>query len=269
MTHVHFVGSIGFDSAEEVFREVGKAVGPHLRRCPDGEIGGRRLWISWQYPLLRASPYLKLDESRLMPGVGFCLMRVAPGVSPSDIRFGELGYAREAWVSYQDFCAARDRGELPKHVRFQVCLPTPMAVIGAFVAPEDVATVLPAYEAAMIREVERIAKRIPPGDLAIQWDVCIEMIMWDGRFPPMPAFPGMEQAFRGAFQRISAPVPKETELGIHLCYGDLDAAHFVDPVDTGKAVELANLITEARIIRSPGCICPSQRIATTRRTSPR
>ena len=52
---VHFVGSIALDSVEEVFRTLGSVLGNRLRRVPDGEPGGRRLWISWQYPLLRAS----------------------------------------------------------------------------------------------------------------------------------------------------------------------------------------------------------------------
>jgi hypothetical protein len=46
---VHLVGSIGLDTVEEVFRTVGKLLGPYLRRIPDGEVGGRKLWISWQY----------------------------------------------------------------------------------------------------------------------------------------------------------------------------------------------------------------------------
>jgi hypothetical protein len=45
------------------------------------------------------------------------------------------------------------------------------------------------------------------------------------------------------FRRLSAAVPEDIELGFHLCYGDLDAAHFVDPVDATKMTELANLIT--------------------------
>ncbi len=56
---VHLVGSIGLDTVDEVFATVGKMLGPHLHRIPDGEVGGRKLWISWQYPLLRASPYLQ------------------------------------------------------------------------------------------------------------------------------------------------------------------------------------------------------------------
>ena len=70
---VHLVGSIGLDTVEEVFRTVGRMLGPYLRRVPDGEVGGRKLWISWQYPLLRASVYLCPDPSgavRLRTGRG-------------------------------------------------------------------------------------------------------------------------------------------------------------------------------------------------------
>ncbi len=49
-------------------------------------------------------------------------LELAPGVNPAEIRFGELGYCREARISYQDFCAARDRGDVPQDVRFQVSL---------------------------------------------------------------------------------------------------------------------------------------------------
>jgi hypothetical protein len=82
-------------------------------------------------------------------------------------------------------------------------------------------------------------------ELALQWDVCIEMIQWDGRAPHIPAPQAMEQIFRGAFARLTAVVPAEVELGFHLCYGDMDAKHFIEPVDLGKAVELANLIVES------------------------
>ena len=47
----------------------------------------------------------------------------------------------------------------------------------------DAQQILPAYEQAMLREVERICEAIPHEDLAIQWDVCIEMVTWDGRWP--------------------------------------------------------------------------------------
>jgi len=243
--HVHFVGSIGLDSAEEVFESIGATVKVHLNRCPDGEVGVRRLWISYQWPLLRATSFLIPASDIAVPGTGLCQLKLRDGVGPDDIRFGELGYAREARTSYQDFQDAKRRGAIAAATRFQVCLPTPMAVIGAFVIPQDIPKVLPAYETAMISEAQRIAAAIPHRDLALQWDVCIEIIQWDGRFENMPPPPAMEQIFRGAFARLTATVPADVELGFHLCYGDMDAQHFVEPIDLGKAVELANLIVKS------------------------
>jgi hypothetical protein len=62
-TNVHLVGSVALDTSEDVFGTAGWLLGPDLKRIPDGEPGGRRLWISWQAPLLRASPYLQVDTS--------------------------------------------------------------------------------------------------------------------------------------------------------------------------------------------------------------
>ncbi len=161
---------------------------------------------------------------------------------PQDVRFGELGYAREARASYLDFVAAREKGILPAKLRFQVCLPTPFAVIAPFCADEARQAILPAYEKAMLGEVVALCAAIPHRDLALQWDVCIEMVMWDGRWRGNPPFPGMDKLFADTFARLAAPVPNDVELGFHLCYGDLDAKHFIDPVDATKMVELANLI---------------------------
>jgi len=55
----------------------------------------------------------------IRPTNRFPLLTLAEGVAPSDVRFGELGYAREARASYLDFVAARDNGTLPKGIRFR------------------------------------------------------------------------------------------------------------------------------------------------------
>ena len=242
MTNVHLVGSVGLDTVPEVFAAAGKYLGPYLKRVPDGEVGGRRLWVSWQYPLLRASPFLQAEPAPSNSGVGFPVMRVADDVKPEEIRFGELGYAREARASYIDFLAAREAGVLPRQVRFQVCLPTPYAVVTSFCAPASVPAILPAYKRAMLREAEAVCAVIPHGDLCLQWDVCHEMLTWDGRWPRRAAFSGMDRQFADAFARLSAVVPRDVELGIHLCYGDFEGRHFVEPQDAAKMVELANLV---------------------------
>ncbi len=40
------VGSIPLDSAEDVLRSFGGALGPSLTTMPDGEVGPRKHWIS-------------------------------------------------------------------------------------------------------------------------------------------------------------------------------------------------------------------------------
>jgi len=86
MAHVHFVGSVALDTPEEVFAAIGQHCGPFLRRVPDGEPGGRRLWISWQIPVLRANPLLAPVGEGLVP------LKLADGVAPEQLHFGELGY---------------------------------------------------------------------------------------------------------------------------------------------------------------------------------
>ena len=181
-TAVHLVGSIGLDTVEDVFRAVGEQLGPYLCRVPDGEVGGRRLWISWQYPLLRSSTFLRPDPSgAVRPTNRFPLLTLAEGVEADEVHFGELGYAREARASYLDFVAAREKGELPQGIRFQICLPTPFAVVSSVVVADALAPVEAAYERAMTAEVAAICRHIPHRDLCIQWDLCNEMIIWDGQ----------------------------------------------------------------------------------------
>jgi methionine synthase II (cobalamin-independent) len=244
---VHLVGSIGLDTVEEVFRTVGKALGPYLRRVPDGEVGGRKLWISWQYPLLRANVFLKPDPSgSVRPTNRFPLLTLADGVKPEDVHFGELGYAREARASYLDFVAARERGELPKHVRFQVALPSPFAVVSSVVVADALPAVEAAYEKAMIAEVSALCRHIPHKDLCIQWDLCNEMIIWDGqKTGGAPHSEEPREKFLQRMQRLCAGIPEAVEVGLHLCYGDFAGRHFVEPKDAEKMVEFANALARA------------------------
>jgi hypothetical protein len=244
----HLVGSVALPSVERVFAEAGEILGKRLKRVPDGEPGGRSLWISWQYPVLRANPYLTVDESAAgNPASGFRKLILAKGVAAGDLSFGELGYAREARASYIDFRRARDAGRLAPGCRFQVCLPTPFACVFPFISTSAFADVEPAYERAMMAELDCIFAEIPHQDLALQWDVCVEMVLWDGRssFYRAPWHSSTETQVTQRMARICAAVPLAVELGFHLCYGDWDAKHFIEPQDMGKMVELANALRSA------------------------
>lgn len=247
--HTHLVGSVGLDSVEEVFATAGRLLGARLKRIPDGEPGGRRVWTSWQYPVFLGSPFLATDERPQPParGPGMRRIVVAPGIRPEDIRFGELGYAREARASYADFLAARKRGDIAETTRFQVCLPTPINVVTNSCAADALLPIEPAYESAVIREVERLCAAIPHRDLCLQWDMVREVIWWDGRLAasqPAP-FADIENETIARLKRIAAAVPREVELGFHLCYGDWGGRHHIDPADTGKMVAFANAIAAA------------------------
>lgn len=246
-TAVHLVGSIGLDTVEEVFRTVGEVLGPYLRRVPDGEVGGRKLWISWQYPLLRASTFLQPDPSgAVRPTNRFPLLTLAEGMMPEQVHFGELGYAREARASYLDFVAARENGELPKGIRFQVSLPTPFAVVSSVVVSDALPAVEAAYERAMITEVETLCRHIPHRDLCIQWDLCNEMIIWDGqKTGGAPHADEPREKFLERMQSLCANISDDVEVGLHLCYGDFAGRHFVEPKDAAKMVEFANALSGA------------------------
>ena len=43
--------------------------------------------------------------------------------------------------------------------------------------------------------------------------------------------------------RLSHHVPLDVEMGYHLCYGDFQHQHFVEPEDTSRLVELANQVS--------------------------
>jgi hypothetical protein len=114
------------------------------------------------------------------------------------------------------------------------------------VYPTDIATIEPAYEQAMLDEVTRICSAIPHHDLAIQWDLCIEMLIWDGQLADR--FPKEGTGHDGIIarlKRLAHAVPIDVDLGFHLWYGDYDAKHFVEPIDSAKMVEFANTLASS------------------------
>jgi hypothetical protein len=257
--NVLLVGSVPLDSVEEVFRSFGGPLGDELATMPDGEVGPRRHWISRvHYQVLsghadletvrRPKPENGVERLNPREASDSWLFKVRDGVER--VRFGELGwrlgYARDAINSYFVFKTLREKGELARHLRFQVSLPSINSALPPRIFPDrnDIAKIRPGYQDVLAAEIGTIVAKIPHKDLAIQWDVCIEMVMFDGRFYP-GGWPDPGKGTAERLARISKPIPRGVELGIHLCYGDLDGAHFIQPQDLGKAVGLANIICKA------------------------
>ncbi len=248
VSNAHFVGSINQPDAESVFRVVSEHVGGRAARIPDGEVGERFYWIQFQTFRLDETPGLV----RVGPELPFKIrdtFDVRPfaldgTVAAADLVFPNLGYADAAIASYAAFRALRDGGVIPDGVRFQVSIPTPVGVVGAFIVPDDRAAVEPAYERALFAEVARIADAIPHDELAIQWDSAVEFGILDGvEFNGVPFAAGWGDDLLGgvvdrALRQIAA-VPNDVQVGFHLCYGDVEEEHFVQPTD---AATLASVI---------------------------
>jgi hypothetical protein len=233
----HLVGSVPLPDAESVFRSTASVLGTRLRRVTDGETGGRLGWIIWQLEMLSAHPQFDVlppDPERYAPNPS---VKRKAGVSVTDLKLDDLGYAREARRSWQLFSTLQSAGELPAHWRFQVSLPTPLAPVFAFIHESERADIEPIYEAAMRREIDEIVSVVPHDRLAIQWDTAVEFGILEGLFPAY--FPDSSAGIRERLARYATWVPDDVELGYHLCYGDADHEHFVQPTDAGRLAAVA------------------------------
>ncbi|MCE4026278.1 hypothetical protein LXM50_09885 [Microbacterium sp. Au-Mic1] len=247
------VGSVNYDDAETTMRTAAEILGPRLRRIPDGEVGTRFHWIMFQPDVLgQAEGIERVGAERIPFGAGLDArpLRIGDGVDAAGIALPPLGYAAAALASYEVFRRLREEGAIADGIRFQVSLPTPLAVISSFFAGEDRAAIEPVYTAAILRELADILAAIPHGDLAIQWDVASEMGIIEraaGYGKVMEAW-WAGDPFDGLVARLSAlidAVPADVEAGVHLCYGDAAEKHFFEPADAANLVRYANAVAGA------------------------
>lgn len=231
-----------------MLRALGAALGPYLVRAPDGETGIRRMWIKFLQDKLAEHPAIEIADD--VPPFPFRQWdgklvreiprkRLVPGAALDPDGF-DTRYAEMAIASWRTFAAAERDGTLPAGRRFQICLPTPIAPTYNNMVPEDRAALLPALTQHFRNEVERIAAALPSARIAIQWDVCQEVLAWEGYYDPGPV--DFRTETLAVLHALGAAVPEPVELGFHLCYGSPADEHLVLPRDSGVMVEMANAI---------------------------
>ncbi len=248
---LHLIGSIPLDSSEQVFRRLADELGPFLRCTPDGETGERSRWVYFQRQMLLDHPAMEIDST--VPPYKFIQwdgkvvreieqVRFKPGVDPATVNF-ETGYDRAALASWETFKALRAAGAIPKHMRFQVSLPTPQASGYLYVSGPARETYFGAYERALKSALANIVTAIPAADLSIQWDVCQEVLAFENYFEDRPAH--YKRQIFDMLGRLGDAVPAGAEMGYHLCYGSPRDEHLVQPKDAGILVEMMNGIVAA------------------------
>ena len=243
---VHLVGSVPLANAEEVFSTVSAALGPRLKRIPDGETGARGDWITWLEPKFADNPALQKSDqvfrlhAQATPRVRYGLK---PGCNAEDVRFDNLHYADIATESYGVFRRLKAAGKVASATRFQVDLVPAHSVLWLFLVDELTAAVDPIYNEAVRHEIDKIAAAIPHDELAIQFDVASAVFARLQREEASPygrTKAEMQERFSTILIDLGNHVPADVELMFHLCYGDSNHRHVVEPTDMGDMVEFTN-----------------------------
>jgi hypothetical protein len=245
---VHFVGSIPLPDSETVFRTLSKATGPHLVRLPDGETGIRKSWIKFLQDVLSGNSAIEFATD--VPPFKFTQwdgkvvreiprLRVKPGATIDASTF-DTGYADMAIASWKVFEWLQNAGDIPRGVKFQISIPTPVAPIYNNMVPGDRQKLLVPLTQNFIGEVAKIAKALPNDRIAIQWDVCQEVLAWEGYYDEGPV--DFRTETLDVLTKIGDGVPAGIELGYHLCYGSPADEHMVLPKDMGIMVEMTNAV---------------------------
>jgi hypothetical protein len=252
---VHLVGSVPMANAREVFETVSRALGPRIKRLPDGETGERGDWITWLEPVFANNPALQKSGEFFRvhaSGTGRERYTLKSGVMPRDVRFPNLFYADIAKESYAVFKRLKEAGKIPAGVKFQVDLVPAHSVIWLFLVDALHAPLDPIYNDAVKREIDKIAAAVPHAELAIQFDVASAVFARLERNEASSygrTKTEMQETFAKIVVDLGNRVPADVDLLYHLCYGDSNHRHVVEPTDTGDMVEFANRV--AREIERP------------------
>ncbi len=253
--HVYLVGSVPMASAAEVFEKVSAALGSRIERLPDGETGERRDWITWLEPVFSGNPALQKSGEFFRvhaSGTGRERYALKPGFAPQDVRFDNLFYADVAKQSYAVFKRLKDAGKIAAGTKFQVDLVPAHSVIWLFLVDALHAPLDPIYNDAVKREIDKICAAIPHDELAIQFDVASAVFARLERNEASSygrTKAELQQTFSTIVTDLGNRVPAAVDLLYHLCYGDSNHRHVVEPTDMADMVEFANRL--ARNVKRP------------------
>ncbi len=242
-TGVHFNGSVNLPDAETVMREISSRIPDGVHRMTEGETGDRGYWVFFQRQKFAAMPEF---EEVPVPETGgdyerIPVLRLASGVAPESVNWPDIGYAAAYNDSFDTFRSLQAEGIIAPDVRLQLQFPTPIAAL-SMVSPEDAQLLAPHYAAALFNDLQQALDRLPHDQIAVQWDVAVEIGLLTGGFPvEAPPFDAIVASLVACLDQVPDDVP----VGVHLCYGDYQHAHFVQPTSLELQVRLLNALTSS------------------------
>ena len=239
------VGSLPTETTGDALRAGAELFSDMVFALPDGETGARRAWVGYERErLCRPHPDLELVRDTESPNgiprhaYETPMFKLRPGVK--EIHWDSWPRIDDAIESYRVFKTLREAGVIPSHLRFQIGLPFPSSALNALKAnfAQDFPVADRAFEDLVMRELRRLTDAIPARDLAIQWDVCYEVldiegvIAWMGR--------GAWERFTGPVARLTREIPEDALVGYHLCYGTFPEWPMYEARDMALLVRMAN-----------------------------
>jgi hypothetical protein len=239
------VGSLPADCTESALRVGGELFGDMVFALPDGETGARRAWVGYERErLVRPHPDVKtVSETDSPTGIP----RHAYETPVFQMREGVTDLHWDAWpriddaiASYPVFCSLREQGVIPAGLRFQVGLPFPSSSLNGFKAnfAGDYPVAERGIEELVARELRRLLEAVSAEDLAIQWDVCYEVLDLEGVLAWTTE--GAWERFAGPVTRLTPHIPDQVLVGYHLCYGTFPEWPMYEARDMGLLVRMAN-----------------------------
>ena len=239
------LGSLPADSTEEALRAGGELFCDLVFALPDGETGPRAAWVGYERELLvRPHPGRRDDRG---DGIADRLPRHADETPVFAVREGADGSC--TWTRGRGSTtrsrptrlprAARRRRRSRAGLRFQVGLPFPSSGSTASRRTSRTTTDRRPRLRGPLRARDPAAdEAIPPADLAIQWDVCCEVLDLEGVIAWMDD--GAWDRFAGPVARLTRLIPEDVLVGYHLCYGTFPEWPMYEARDMGLLVRMAN-----------------------------
>lgn len=252
MGDVLLVGSVPFDTVEEVMSTCGRRLGRRLYAMPDGEVGDRSMWIMALPHLTYANNddleavHVVAPEDVKSPSshepeemqATYSRFRLRPGVTETSV---DLHFTEPAISSYETFRRLRDEGVIAEGVPFMVALPcTDDGTRLFFPEPDDQPVIARAYERGLQRTVTRILEHVPADDLVIQLDYCVEVLAIINSRNRATRFEALTSTEYLA--PMTEAIVDDVRLGFHLCFGTWGGWPVGEVDDVGPVVEMANAI---------------------------
>jgi hypothetical protein len=239
------VGSLPADSPETALRAGAELFGDMTFALPDGETGARVAWVGYERErLVRPTPGVEtVSETASPTGIPrhayeTPVFRIGDGVT--ELHWDSWPRIDDAIASYGLFRDLREQGAIPEGLRFQVCLPFPSSALNGFKANfgADYPIAERAFEDLVSRELRRLTDAIPPDELAVQWDVCYEVLDLEGVIAWTSD--GAWERFAGPVSRLTRLIPEDVLVGYHLCYGTFPEWPMYEAQDMSVLVRMAN-----------------------------